>query len=265
LKNKKQTFLWQISHAESDAISYLFGTMHVRDKRAFGGMSVIEEKIEACDAFAAEFNFDDADVMQMDNQMQLPENQNLAHLFKPKKYKAIATFLEKQTGMDITFFDQQKPFFIYQLITETLFQKDMPFALDRYLHEHAKARNKILTGVETFAEQMAIMEKISLEEQAKILQQTIKNFENYRRQLKKLTNLYQSGQLQKLNKSARKGMGSLRKLLIDDRNFIMADRIAAMTADQSTFIAIGAGHLGGKNGVLRLLKLKNMKVKPVNF
>jgi len=263
LKKKKQTFLWRIAQAKSDAPSYLFGTMHVRDKRAFGALPVVEEKIVECAAFAAEFNFEDADATQMNGQMQLPENQYLKDLFKPKKYSRIATFLEKQTGMDIAFFEQQKPFFIYQLITETLFQEDMPFALDRHLYEHAKEQGKILTGVETFAEQMAIMEKITLEDQAKILYQTVKNFKNYRKQLKKLTHLYQSGNVQQLNKSARKGMGSLRKLLVDDRNYVMADRIAEMTARQSTFIAIGAGHLGGKTGVLRLLKLKNMKVKPI--
>jgi len=228
-----------------------------------GTLPIVEEKIEECDAFAAEFNFEDADATQMNNQMQLLENQSLKDLFKAKKYEKIATFLKKQTGMDIILFEQQKPFFIYQLITESLFQKDMPFALDRYLYEHAKAQGKILTGVETFAEQMEIMEKIPLEEQAKILYQTVKDFKNYRKQLKKLTQLYQSGDFQQLNKSARKGLGSLRKLLVDDRNYIMADRIAEMTARQSTFIAIGAGHLGGKNGVLRLLKLKNMKLKPI--
>ncbi len=237
--------------------------MHVRDKRAFGALSVVEEKITECDAFAAEFNFEEAQTFQMEEQVQDVENQGLSNIFKPKKYKRIAEFLKKQTGMDIAFFEHQKPFIIYQLITETLFQKDMPFALDRYLYEHAKSQGKLLTGVETFAEQMAIMEKITLEQQAKILYQTVKDFKNYRKQLKKLTRLYQEGNLQQLNKSARKGMGSLRKLLVDDRNYIMADRIAEMTARQSTFIAIGAGHLGGKSGVLRILKLKNMKVKPI--
>ena len=237
--------------------------MHVKDQRAFGALTVVEEKIEECDAFAAEFDFEEAKGFQPENQMQNPENQSLKNLFKPKKYDKIADFLEKQTGMDIAFFEHQKPFVIYQLITETLFHQDMPFALDRYLYEHAKTHNKILTGVETFAEQMAIMEKITFEQQAKMLYQTVKNFKNYRKQLNKLTRLYQEGKLQQLNKSARKGMGSLRKLLVDDRNYIMADRIAEMTAQQSTFVAIGAGHLGGKSGVLRILKLKNMKLKPI--
>jgi len=59
-------------------------------------------------------------------------------------------------------------------------------------------------------------------------------------------------------------MGKLRKMMIDDRNFIMADRIAKMTSQQTAFVAVGAGHLGGKKGVLRLLKLKDIKLKPIS-
>jgi len=262
MKKKKQTFLWKISHNEQN--SYLFGTMHVRDKRAFGALPILEEKINECEVFAAEFNLDDADAGQMNYHTLLPENQLLENLFKPKRYHALSTLFYKQTGMDISLLNNQKPFFVYQLLTETLFKEDMPFALDRYLYEHAKEQNKTLTGVETFAEQIAILNNISIQEQTTILNQTVRNFKKYRRQLKKLTDLYQSGNLSQLNKSARKSMGKLRKMMIDDRNFIMADRIAKMTSQQTAFVAVGAGHLGGKKGVLRLLKLKDIKLKPIS-
>lgn len=264
MKNKKQTFLWKIFYPDNTDISYLFGTMHVKDNRAFGALPIVEEKINDCDTFAAEFDFGTANASQMNYQALLPDNQLLKNLFKPKKYKILSDLFLQQTGVDIEPFGNQKPFFIYQLLTETLFKEDMPFALDHHLYEYAKGQGKTLTGVETFAEQLAILDNISIEEQKKILYQSVKNFKKYRRQLKKLTYLYQSGRLQQLNKSARKSMGKLRKMMIDDRNIIMAERIAKMTAAQSTFVAIGAGHLGGKNGVLRLLKLEGMKVKPVS-
>jgi len=263
MKKKKQTFLWKISH-ENKKDSYLFGTMHVKDKRAFGALPILEEKINKCEVFAAEFDLDDANQSQINFHTLLPENQLLENLFKPKRYHALSILFYKQTGMDIGLLNNQKPFFVYQLLTETLFKKDMPFALDHYLYEYAKEQSKTLAGVETFAEQIAILNNISIKEQATILNQTVKNFKKYRRQLKKLTDLYQSGNLSQLNKSARKSMGKLRKMMIDDRNFIMANRIAEMTNQQTTFAAVGAGHLGGKNGILRLLKLKGIKIKAIS-
>jgi uncharacterized protein YbaP (TraB family) len=45
----------------------------------------------------------------------------------------------------------------------------------------------------------------------------------------------------------------------------MAERIIKLSADQSLFTAIGAGHLAGKKGVLRLLKKAGLKVVPINY
>jgi uncharacterized protein YbaP (TraB family) len=45
----------------------------------------------------------------------------------------------------------------------------------------------------------------------------------------------------------------------------MANRIAEFTNQHTIFAAIGAGHLGGKKGVLRLLKKKGFTVKPIKM
>ena len=45
----------------------------------------------------------------------------------------------------------------------------------------------------------------------------------------------------------------------------MAKRIGLMAKEQSIFAAIGASHLGGQKGVLRLLKKEGFKVRPVQI
>lgn len=261
MKKKNQTFLWKIIHPDCKRPSYLLGTMHVRDQRAFEQLAKVQEKIAACDAYAAEFDLGHADSSVVNEQMKLPEGQLLSDWLSPKSYAVLAKLLKKRIGVDLDVFQKQKPFFVYNMLTESLFQDDMPFALDQYLYQWAAMQEKEMTGVETFMEQMEIMEKISLKKQAKILAQTTKNFKKYRRQLKKMTSLYQEGNLNQLHKSALKNMGSLRKLLVYDRNEIMAKRITDMVAEQSVFIAVGAGHLSGKKGILRLLKQAGCKVK----
>jgi len=262
MKKKKETFLWKIIHPECKRPSYLLGTMHVRDQRAFEQLEKVQEKIAVCDVYAAEFDLGNADSRVVTQHMQLPEGQLLSDWLSPKNYAALSKLLEKRIGVDLDVFQKQKPFFVYNMLTESLFQDDMPFALDHYLYQWAATQEKQMTGVETFTEQMEIMEKISLKKQAKILAQTTKNFKKYRRQLKKMTSLYQEGNLNQLHKSALKNMGSLRKLLVYDRNEIMAKRIADMAEEQAVFVAVGAGHLSGKKGVLRLLKQSGLKVKP---
>ena len=43
----------------------------------------------------------------------------------------------------------------------------------------------------------------------------------------------------------------------------MADRIAAISKEQVTFNAVGAAHLGGKDGVIALLRKNGYTVKPI--
>jgi uncharacterized protein YbaP (TraB family) len=61
----------------------------------------------------------------------------------------------------------------------------------------------------------------------------------------------------------KKNAKGLRKMMLYHRNEVMAGRIAALARQQSLFAAIGAGHLLGGKGVLRLLKKEGLKVVPV--
>ena len=84
-------------------------------------------------------------------------------------------------------------------------------------------------------------------------------------EIRKMTRQYEEANIQQLYKSVRKSAKGLRKLLLYNRNIIMADRIAEMAAEQSICVAIGAGHLGGSKGVLRLLKQRGLKLSPVQL
>jgi uncharacterized protein YbaP (TraB family) len=55
----------------------------------------------------------------------------------------------------------------------------------------------------------------------------------------------------------------MRKLLLYERNTIMAERFAEIARQESLFCAVGAGHLSGKKGLLRLLKKEGFKVRPI--
>jgi uncharacterized protein YbaP (TraB family) len=55
----------------------------------------------------------------------------------------------------------------------------------------------------------------------------------------------------------------MRKALLFDRNKIMARRFAEMARQNSLFCAVGAGHLAGQKGMLRLLKKQGFKVRAI--
>jgi uncharacterized protein YbaP (TraB family) len=56
---------------------------------------------------------------------------------------------------------------------------------------------------------------------------------------------------------------SFDKALVDTRNHIMSQRIDSIIRMQPTFVAVGALHLVGKNGLIELLKQSSFTVTPV--
>ena len=263
MNKKKKTLLWKIETKGIAEPSYLFGTMHVRDQRAFYYKELVESKILECEAFAAEMNLEEIDQAAMANSMDLPDGQTLRLLLKPKNYKKIDKLFQSQMGIPLSHFDTSQPLLITNILTERLLNAEMPLSLDATLQQFARQNEKITLGIETFDEQLEILSKISLEYQLKSLIWIAKNFKRFRKQLLKMTDLYATADIQRLFQSAKKNAKGMRKALLYDRNTIMAERISKMAKEQSIFVAIGAGHLGGKKGVLRLLKLKGLKIKPV--
>ena len=140
---------------------------------------------------------------------------------------------------------------------------EMPYTLDQYLWDYARRQGKKNSGLESAEEQLQVIKKIPLERQLKDLLYLGKNISRERRELFKMIELYAAGDYQSLFKSAKKSIGNSRRVMLYDRNEIMAARILELIPENSAFFAIGAAHLGGQKGVLRLLKQAGAKVKPV--
>lgn len=265
MKTSKQTLLWQISGLELPGTSYLFGTMHVRNQRAFAHLEVVYEAIEQCDAFATEVNLDGLGMMGALQTFQLPNGTTLDQLFAPKKYAKLRRILRKVYGIDIHAFRRLQPILIANLLEESTLMKDMPFALDQHLWQFAQERGKKMAGIETLDEQIQTLQSIPLDYQIQALLSIQKNISRHRKSLLKATDWYKNGRIDQLYRSSRQGLHGLRSLLLYNRNQLMATRIRDMVNMQTSFCAVGAAHLWGKYGVIRLLKNDQIKVTPVQL
>lgn len=265
MTNKKHSLLWQISGQDIVGPSYLFGTMHVRDNRAFRNIEFLEECIHNCSAFAAEFDLQDSDPQRLQQAASLPHGSTLKDYLNPRIYKKLEHLLLRETGHQLEHLKHSSPILLFNLISESQFQDDNAEALDSALYNMAQSADKNLMGLETFEEQMSVFSKVDLEDQCRSLKKMATHFISFKREIKKTSELYIQGDLQKLLKKAKRSIGGMRRVLLYDRNVIMVERFETFSKEQSLFAAIGAGHLGGKKGVLRLLKKKGYTIKPVHY
>ena len=263
MKRKKKTTLWKIGGQDLPAPSFLFGTIHIKDQRGFKTLSKAYEKIDRCDAFATEFDLSDHALHFDTNLVLLPDNQSLQDLYSEKKYHKLKKAFAKYGNLDLDRFQHFLPIFIVNMLTEQVLKRDQAVSLDERLWEYAKEKGKITLGIETYQEQFDILNKIDLKIQLKMLSDIGKNFGKFHKQLHSMADDYEKGEIQKLYKSGKKSIGKLKKILLFDRNIVMADRIIENAKRQSIFVAVGVGHLAGKKGLLKLLKDKGYVLKGI--
>ena len=264
MKKNQKTLIWTFC-TEGSPPSYLLGTMHVSDAKAFAFEAIMKAKILECKAFATEFDLDQADANAVNAAMLLPEGVTLSQILPPKLYEKTQRVLLKTTGADISNFNHFKPLIFTNIFVGSVLSNDRLQALDDTLWQFARENGRILRGIETFEEQIEILKKLPLDGQIKGLRDLISHFSATRRELLRTTRWFEQAEIEKLYKAARRSMKGNRRLMIFDRNQKMAQRIAALVAENgSVCAAIGAGHLWGERGVLNLLRRQGFVVKPVS-
>lgn len=236
--------------------------MHVRDARAFERRETVYEKIEECDLFCTEIALDETPTFSPDV-FKLPPGQWLDQLLPPKKYQKIRQILWKSFRLNLDALRMLKPMLIANMIDERILEREMPEALDQQLWKYARRRGKTCMGVETVSEQIAFLQKAPVEQQLRGLLAICQNVSAQRRRVRSMTRAYQDGDIYRIYQMARRGSGELRKSIIFRRNREMADRLAKRLPEKTLFFAVGAGHLAGAYGLIRLIKRKGYRLRPI--
>jgi hypothetical protein len=111
---------------------------------------------------------------------------------------------------------------------------------------------------------------MKMQDQVRLLTDATCHYETFQRDFEVMKSLYLKRDLkalylygQRYSFDDNSVYESLSKRILNDRNHIMADRMQPILEEGNAFIAIGAMHLPGKEGVLALLHGKKYRVSRV--
>ena len=264
-KKSNQSLLWRITPDNGGKHSYLFGTMHVRDARAFRWLEQAQKYLLECDLFATEFDFQESDPEALAHALALPEGTDLQQLVRPNVWKKLDRIARKRGFGTADTFRNEHPMSVATALSMLHMATEAPFSLDETLWQFAKSNGIPTTGVETLSEQIDTLKRIPLETHLKSLTWLIKNESRHKMRMRKMINRYMDGNIQALYKAAKKDAKGMRKTLLFRRNKIMATRFTVLAKQNALFCAVGAGHLAGEKGLLRMLKKSGFKVVPMAY
>lgn len=260
----KSSLLW--SFTKQGKSSYLFGTMHVKDYRIHHFTDQVFPFIEKCDGFATEFHLEEFSTINMQGYDKLPDNKSLKDYMSTKKYQKMHRSIRKAFQIDIDPLSKVLPIFLINTISESILVNSEGMALDTILWQHASKLEASLYGLESVQDQFRILAAIPLDYQLKSLVDLSKNVSSFKSKILKMVSLYENQDIQQLYKYSKKSLGKQKKLMIYSRNVNMTKRIVELHHEvPQLFCAVGAAHLSGKFGLLRLLKEEGYAIDAIRL
>lgn len=266
-KENYNSLLWRISGNGLKKDSYLFGTMHITDKRVFYFTDSLYYFLEKAEGFAAELDLTtvlnsyfseflnkDEDENSAGNKKLLIDSvdKKLIEKYKLKLERKLKKPINKITIKEI---EKYKDGWMDEFIRNG----EMRTLMDAYLFDLAEKQGKWVGGIEDPEDQFNLEEQQTLEDKLKLL---TSEFYSEKQQIEWMIRTYINQDLQAIDLSERIWQGSKDQILIQ-RNYKMARRIDSLSAIRSTLFAVGAAHIPGDEGLVSLLRKKGFSVTPV--
>ncbi len=266
-QKEEKSLLYEISGNGLSKPSYLYGTIHIICKEDFVMTEVTKQKFSETQQVYLEVDMDDPKMMpEMMKSMYMTDGSTIKTLLSEPDYHKVSQFFKDTLKMNIATMDRMKPFVLGSMsITKLLSCPTQSYEVT--FMKMAKIENKEILGLETVQDQFGAMDKMGMKKQADMmLVKLVENWADGKQEFKQLITDYKNQDvealLEDMSKSKTMDEG-FEENLLTTRNQNWIAKIRKITKEKPTFFAVGAGHLGGKKGVITLLRNEGFTVKAV--
>ncbi len=261
----QNSLLWRVTGNGLKKPSYLFGTMHLKDKRLFNFYDSLLPAIQNTDMLVLELAPDSMSKMVADLIKETKNDISSENGLSKEENEELNRKLEDGLGLNIS--RRLKARELHKLrryLYASGMNKsdDKPTFLDAYLCDIARRMGKKLGGLEILEEQKKLLDAFfqSRNEQDDLRKQMN---EMKKKDLEAVISMYLKGDLQQIEAHYDDFSEEYVYELLTRRNLKMAHRYDSLVKLNSVFAAIGAAHLPGKSGLINLLRQKGYLVEPV--
>ena len=265
--------LWQITAGNTTA--YLFGTIHVGNADFYPLPASVDSAFRDSDLLVLEV--DPADAQDATNAvmsaMYMPPDSIENHV-SPALLSRIGD-ISAAYGMPFQQIRQMKPYMLMFTLTALEYARlgyNAANGIENHLSQRARGSGKQIVALESMAQQMQMLDNLSPQLQAAMLEITLDEIaaDEVTGMVGDMIAAWRSGNNRQLNdiltveerRLPEPLADEFRQRFLSERNVAMADRIERMLlAGQRIFVAVGALHMVGENGIPALLTAKGYKVR----
>ena len=260
-----RSLLWKISGDKLPADSYLFGTIHIICQDQFKMDERILKAFESSEKIALELNLSDQNELMAMQKLSMNENfSNIQDEFEEEDREAIDAFLTEHYGIGLQQFGIFKPFALSSLILVKLLPCEEVGSYELFFVEKAKEKSIPMMGLESGDFQAGLFDQIPLQQQLVDLGRMVTDPESLK-EFEELVKAYLDEDIDRLYALITEAdlFVEYGDLLLVERNKNWIPIIESLIMEQSTFIAVGSGHLASEVGIIQLLRNAGYSVEPI--
>lgn len=258
---------------DEDTTIYLFGTVHILKPGLTWFDEGVKSAFDSSQELITEMKFDEK--AQMQSKIMTwgitPGAPPLSAVLSQKDYAAYQSAAQKH-GIKGAALDPFEPWMIALVLATIPLIKDgydLNSGVETVLEAAAAKAKMNQSALETADEQLGFFDSLPQETQVQFLNATVAEMDKIVPSIAAMIDAWGTGRTEELatlmNSSASMSP-KLYKALLTDRNARWAEKLdARMDKPGTVFVAVGAGHLAGKDSVQELLTARGFKVERVAY
>jgi uncharacterized protein YbaP (TraB family) len=258
--------LYQISGNGLAQASYLYGTIHILPKDKFELSNSLKRAFEASQTIAMEVDLDmsGGEKIALAQKVLLPDGKTLQDFMAAQDYLQLKMYCIDSLKWSESKFERSsklKPMFFSSILIQESMSDMASYEME--FNKMAKKKHKNTIGLETIEFQLGLFDQLPMQTQVDMLKQ------DYKSDLKSFDTLlacYLKEDLENLGvlmAAETAAYPEFNEILLVQRNKSWIAPMRAQMQKESTFFAVGAGHLSGPDGVIALLRANGFTVTAI--
>jgi uncharacterized protein YbaP (TraB family) len=263
------SFVWKAT-AKGTTI-YLAGSIHMLPKDAYPLHPAFERAFTDSDLLVEEVDLTEmlGPEVQMQTLMRgmLPSGQTLDKVLTPSTLAALNK-AAADVGAPVEALQRLKPWMIALTLEGLELHKagfDSELGLDMHFYKLAKSGGKSVQGLETVEYQISRFDDMTLEQQDRLLAESLKEMVTERDSVTRLTNAWKIGDAASVERIILADLKTdplLYQRLLVERNRNWLPKIEALFGRKTpALVLVGAAHLVGPDGLVSMLKAKGYTIE----
>ncbi len=251
--------------------SYLLGTFHLICQKDLFPLETVKTYISQTEKLMLEIDLSDpAVIKKATDGAKLPDGKTAKDYMKAEDYAKVDALFKTYVGVSFDQLAGFRPFatsILFIMSPKVIGCAAVP-GYDKMLSDLATANKTPIVGLESIEDEFAALDAEPLEKQFAALAKIADDPDKSKTGFLELYRIYltqNSADLYKFMEGEMTKDGGSTEKLLDERNAKWIPVIEKNITEKPSFIAVGGGHLGGKKGVINLLRKKGYKLTPIKL